>query len=105
MEGFSAHDIASRRETLADLVIITGAALLFFQAEDGIPHTSVTGVQTCALPIYFAMVVISARSIRSAAPRRSRICRRKAECFGSAAAARSAEHTAELQSPMYLVCR
>ena len=28
MEGFSAHDIASRRETLADLVIITGAALL-----------------------------------------------------------------------------
>jgi len=28
MEGFSAHDIASRREALADLAIITGAALL-----------------------------------------------------------------------------
>ena len=25
---------------------------LFFQAEDGIRATSVTGVQTCALPIY-----------------------------------------------------
>src|SRR5437879_12244136 len=25
-----------------------------FQAEDGIRDTSVTGVQTCALPIYFA---------------------------------------------------
>src|SRR5437762_10208274 len=25
----------------------------FFQAEDGIRDTSVTGVQTCALPIYF----------------------------------------------------
>jgi transcriptional regulator with XRE-family HTH domain len=28
MEGFSAHDIASRRETLASLAVITGAALL-----------------------------------------------------------------------------
>ncbi len=28
MEGFSAHDVASRREALADLAIITGAALL-----------------------------------------------------------------------------
>jgi DNA-binding XRE family transcriptional regulator len=28
MEGFAAHDIASRREALADLAIITGAALL-----------------------------------------------------------------------------
>src|SRR5436189_4790276 len=26
----------------------------FFQAEDGIRDTSVTGVQTCALPIYLA---------------------------------------------------
>src|SRR5437762_9015343 len=26
--------------------------ILFLQAEDGIRHTSVTGVQTCALPIY-----------------------------------------------------
>src|SRR5437879_12256556 len=26
----------------------------FFQAEDGIRDTSVTGVQTCALPIYWA---------------------------------------------------
>src|SRR5437763_258370 len=28
-----------------------GKGLLFFQAEDGIRATSVTGVQTCALPI------------------------------------------------------
>ena len=26
--------------------------IFFFQAEDGIRDTSVTGVQTCALPIY-----------------------------------------------------
>src|SRR5437763_15070865 len=29
----------------------------FFQAEDGIRDTSVTGVQTCALPIYFSLDV------------------------------------------------
>src|SRR5437762_6544186 len=28
------------------------SANFFFQAEDGIRYTSVTGVQTCALPIY-----------------------------------------------------
>src|ERR1039457_3367825 len=28
--------------------------LFFFQAEDGIPDYKVTGVQTCALPIYHA---------------------------------------------------
>ena len=28
----------------------------FFQAEDGIRDTSVTGVQTCALPIFLATV-------------------------------------------------
>src|SRR5437763_12407906 len=29
-----------------------GLASFFFKAEDGIRYTSVTGVQTCALPIY-----------------------------------------------------
>src|SRR5437762_12890709 len=28
-------------------------SFFFFQAEDGIRDTSVTGVQTCALPIYY----------------------------------------------------
>src|SRR5437762_4240438 len=31
---------------------ILGIFIFFFQAEDGIRDTSVTGVQTCALPIY-----------------------------------------------------
>src|SRR5437879_11648410 len=84
----------------------------FFQAEDGIRDTSVTGVQTCALPI---------------SPRTSP-CRRAPVAHGpdtgpirwpgpTAAAGpgppattptcrtRSEEHTSELQSPMYLVCR
>src|SRR5437763_10149750 len=33
-------------------VISEAGALFFFQAEDGIQDTSVTGVQTCALPIW-----------------------------------------------------
>src|SRR2546428_4981841 len=32
-----------------------GYLFFFFQAEDGIRDLIVTGVQTCALPIYFAM--------------------------------------------------
>src|SRR5260370_21427658 len=34
----------------------------FFQAEDGIRYSSVTGVQTCALPIYFEAFVTSSCS-------------------------------------------
>src|SRR5437762_8934410 len=34
------------------LVIVSVPFFFFFQAEDGIRDTSVTGVQTCALPIY-----------------------------------------------------
>src|SRR5699024_12164018 len=30
----------------------------FFQAEDGIRDRNVTGVQTCALPIYYALLII-----------------------------------------------
>src|SRR5437879_13289503 len=40
---------------------------VFFQAEDGIRDTSVTGVQTCALPILFDQRARAGR-IRPAAP-------------------------------------
>src|SRR5260370_10026733 len=41
----------------------------FFQAEDGIRDSSVTGVQTCALPIYFARATIGhPRLLRGAGP-------------------------------------
>src|SRR5256884_9273190 len=35
---------------------MSGAAFFFFQAEDGIRDVAVTGVQTCALPIYTLLV-------------------------------------------------
>src|SRR5699024_11420570 len=34
------------------VLIIYGIIVFFFQAEDGIRDRNVTGVQTCALPIY-----------------------------------------------------
>src|SRR5437763_7039293 len=101
----------------------------FFQAEDGIRDTSMTGVQTCALPISAAtlgeVLARDARQVTALAMLR-RLCRAAGdyeglwrvcahlgaalESAGEAAAAfaeaaRSEEHTSELQSPMYLVCR
>src|SRR3989441_5842757 len=78
----------------------------FFQAEDGIRDKLVTGVQTCALPIY----VVERHVLRL-----GRVDRRAEPgvAVGVAAAllggdgdfARSEEHTSELQSLAYLVCR
>ena len=36
----------------------------FFQAEDGIRDDLVTGVQTCALPIYMSYSYVAQRAIR-----------------------------------------
>src|SRR2546429_2808655 len=41
-----------RLERHAEEVVIARAYVFFFQAEDGIRDVAVTGVQTCALPIY-----------------------------------------------------
>src|SRR5205809_7946246 len=41
----------------------------FFQAEDGIRDVAVTGVQTCALPIYFRLWSPAARGPQRRAPR------------------------------------
>src|SRR5690349_23115817 len=71
----------------------------FFQAEDGIRDLYVTGVQTCALPIFLhdrtllrALLGTPARYIGLLGPR-ARTDRR------------SEEHTSELQSRRDLVCR
>ena len=37
--------------------------IFFFQAEDGIRDRDVTGVQTCALPIYFMLETIIAAGL------------------------------------------
>src|SRR5688572_32487231 len=68
----------------------TVIVVFFFQAEDGIRDLTVTGVQTCALPIY-----------PPGRPRRARDrCR-----AGHRPGDRSEEHTSELQSQSNLVCR
>src|SRR3712207_7942521 len=47
----------------------------FFQAEDGIRDIGVTGVQTCALPIFKAMAKNPANRYQSAADMRSDLLR------------------------------
>src|SRR2546426_1412366 len=103
----------------------------FFQAEDGIRDYKVTGVQTCALPISAdaarvpggaALAVDRAAFAQGVHDRVTRhphitVVRQEATELPSpgivatgpltsdALAARSEEHTSELQSPCNLVCR
>src|SRR2546430_4222054 len=76
----------------------------FFQAEDGIRDLTVTGVQTCALPISLR------RQGRQREPRQRSF--RVGDCaaepllhFRLEVRGRSEEHTSELQSQSNLVCR
>src|SRR5437879_8726383 len=56
--------------------LVLTLVFFFFQAEDGIRDTSVTGVQTCALPIYLrrraAGVPVSRHRHREARPSAAR---------------------------------
>src|SRR2546430_7128952 len=86
----------------------------FFQAEDGIRDLTVTGVQTCALPI--CQIVPQSSFDFFAAARAYWVLGRNADAASLAregvwrarngqAAGRSEEHTSELQSQSNLVCR
>src|SRR3982751_7007232 len=68
----------------------------FFQAEDGIRDLSVTGVQTCALPIY-------RKSTRLNSSHKQRHTRSDRDWSSDVCS--SDEHTSELQSRSDLVCR
>src|SRR2546430_9092248 len=58
----------------------------FFQAEDGIRDLTVTGVQTCALPIYPRVTAATAASSQRAGEERR-------ECGAIAAASKPSVHT------------
>src|SRR5260370_5719094 len=85
----------------------------FFQAEDGIRDSSVTGVQTCALPISVPQPALQQRWTamdRGARLRWGAIAVLLVVALGAAAMFyrqpdRSEEHTSELQSHLNLVCR
>src|SRR2546430_13110026 len=70
----------------------------FFQAEDGIRYLTVTGVQTCALPISAILMGPCIISIVHVA----RAC---VSASSPSKLSRSEEHTSELQSQSNLVCR
>src|SRR2546429_3670286 len=102
------------------------AVIFFFQAEAGIRYVAVTGVQTCALPIY-GLRALSAPTLSATRaggePRLREVLaspKMLAILFLGAASGfpnqitesalqawlkRSEEHTSELQSRLHLVCR
>src|SRR5699024_11858159 len=92
----------------------------FFQAEDGIRDRNVTGVQTCALPIWKRHIAgrfdknIRDRRLQRVAHGSEHLRRdllaatfklRKIAWGDMSASSRSEEHTSELQSRFDLVCR
>src|SRR2546427_1358187 len=85
----------------------------FFQAEDGIRDLTVTGVQTCALPIcwrsrFSHCLLFNPTDSKSAAYNPLLEVRRGAHevrDVQNIADIRSEEHTSELQSQSNLVCR
>src|SRR2546430_4256805 len=100
--------------------------IFFFQAEDGIRDLTVTGVQTCALPISTPPAPVRSPAPLARAGARSRRPPTRPLRASAAAAgagrrrraravpplpparrnrARSEEHTSELQSQSNLVCR
>src|SRR3712207_7414395 len=113
---------------IAFLFVFLFACFFFFQAEDGIRYIGVTGVQTCALPIYHGEVVGGALFVAggdAAEPLGAvdQALHPVAPPVGGAVEAgpaalvalardhrpdappRSEEHTSELQSRQYLGCR
>src|SRR5689334_23622226 len=80
----------------------------FFQAEDGIRDGTVTGVQTCALPIYFATTIAPGMRDVLLTGKVYEAVRRKKDgrpVYDAVVLDRSEEHTSELQSQFHLVCR
>src|SRR3989339_416271 len=84
------YQFLSRMCSRAPPFCLFAVIFFFFQAEDGIRDWSVTGVQTCALPIS------SRRRHRDWSVTGVQTC---------ALPIRSEEHTSELQSLTNLVCR
>src|SRR5437867_6190691 len=79
-------------------LLVDSSLSFFFQAEDGIRDRTVTGVQTCALPIL-------AQGLENGADGRLTVLAGLERCEKHHGEYRSEEHTSELQSPYDLVCR
>src|SRR3989440_8995097 len=77
--------------------------IFFFQAEDGIRDLIVTGVQTCALPIFEWVLLQRAYKVPQMHQSYSHLLARHRRAH-VVVKARSEEHTSELQSRSDLIC-
>src|SRR2546425_8338204 len=74
------------RDDAAAIRDLPGIRIFFFQAEDGIRDKLVTGVQTCALPIFHSLMTRPARNRVSCTIHRSTdvpTCRQAADASRS----------------------
>src|SRR5689334_23525000 len=102
--------------------MVSGVLFFFFQAEDGIRDGTVTGVQTCALPIlrqqpaavgslqrhapeFIALHAFDAVKFGEPSIDETVVRIQKVEHAAVLPQDRSEEHTSELQSQFHLVCR
>src|SRR2546429_3184748 len=89
----------------------SSAFFFFFQAEDGIRDVAVTGVQTCALPIFYGGAMDKPRHPQVIRPWKTHQTQKnKSRSLTTTGqrgerSKRSEEHTSELQSRLHLVCR
>src|SRR5436305_3223813 len=92
--------MSSRKKRFTTVIFL----FFFFQAEDGIRDADVTGVQTCALPIF--RLPHAAHGLPDEPQVRLHPASRRSLCDQSSRGRqRSEEHTSELQSRPHLVCR
>src|SRR5690349_23756296 len=87
------------------MFIFISLFIFFFQAEDGIRYLYVTGVQTCALPIFEDLALLVADVHEHAFRVAELVDRVDRAAEVARARMRSEEHTSELQSRRDLVCR
>src|SRR2546430_6261338 len=98
MHDSAAMQYRSQRSVTKAGRATAAVAFFFFQGEGGIRDLTVTGVQTCALPICARRARRVDRHVRPRAVHRHD----RLDVHG---ARRSEEHTSELQSQSNLVCR
>src|SRR6202521_3479445 len=81
--------------------------LFFFQAEDGIRDSEVTGVQTCALPIYSSQAEDGIRDseVTGVDRKSTRLNSSHLRISYAVFCLKTEEHTSERQSPQDRVCR
>src|SRR5699024_2002921 len=73
------HALSCSLKPFVQYTLLTSAVFLFFPAEDGIRARNVTGVQTCALPIYMTVCLSCLTKLKTKFSKFSFVVKSRAE--------------------------